>query len=250
MSIEDGATRPNAVDPGIRSGEILREIQARERAATGDRDIDKVDRRIFRALHQILSGIAVPGSSVEDPIKDAELLRALEPLEALAAESRFAEAAKEIGLSRSIRQLRFLFGSAAVKHKVARKGAAPRLQMATLNVWIVVETAKRAKNLRTRPACELIGRLGGLSVEKDTIIASSTRKLSSIGSMRRRHSEETKRISGNLYFRMFADLCVSQRLCAWQESGKPYEAWERSRLADMARGAPVVSGNYPIFLPT
>jgi len=247
MSEEDGATRPNAVDPGTRSEELLREIQARERSTTGDRDIDKADRRIFSAFRQIFFAEAAPSSSVKEIINDSELLRALEPLEALAAEARFAAAAKEIGLSRSIKQLRLLFGSAAVKHGIARKGAAPRRPLATLNIWVVVETAKRAKNLDTLNACKLIGRLGGISVEKDAIIASSPRKLSNLNSMRRRYSEETKRISGNSYFKMFAELCVSRRLCEWRESGKPYDTWERTRLADLAKGAPIMSGNYPIL---
>jgi hypothetical protein len=185
-----------------------------------------------------------------DDINDGELRRALEPLETLAAESRFAAAAKEIGLSRSIKQLRVLFGSAALKSAVARKGAPPRGPTATLNIWIVIETAKRAKDLDTLSACKLLRKLGGLSVEKDTIKASSARKLDSVNSIRRRHSEESKKISGNLYLRMFAEVCVWQRLQECRESGIPYEAWERKRLAAMTKGAPIVSKYYPIFLPT
>jgi hypothetical protein len=232
-------------------GELLRELQAREHSTTGDRDVDKVDRRFYRALHQLLFAMTVPSSPVqEDDINDGELRRALEPLEQLAAESRFRAAAKEIGLSRSIKQLRVLFGSAALKSAVARKGAPPRGPTATLNIWIVIETAKRAKDLDTLSACKLLRKLGGLSVEKDTIKASSARKLDSVNSMRRRHSEESKRISGNLYLRMFAEVCVWQRLQECRESGIPYEAWERKRLAAMTKGAPIVSKYYPIFLPT
>jgi hypothetical protein len=232
-------------------GELLRELQAREHSTTGDRDVDKVDRRFYRALHQLLFAMTVPSSPVqEDDINDGELRRALEPLEQLAAESRFRAAAKEIGLSRSIKQLRVLFGSAALKSAVARKGAPPRGPTATLNIWIVIETAKRAKDLDTLSACKLLRKLGGLSVEKDTIKASSARKLDSVNSMRRRHSEESKRISGSLYLRMFAEVCVWQRLQECRESGIPYEAWERKRLAAMTKGAPIVSKYYPIFLPT
>jgi hypothetical protein len=158
--------------------------------------------------------------------------------------------AKEIGLSRSIKQLRVLFGSAAVKSEVARKGAAPRDPTAYLNIWIVIETAKHAKNLETLSACQLIRKLGGLSVKKDTVKAPSVRKLDSVDSMRRRHSEGSKTISGSSFLKMFAEACVWQRLQEWQESGIPYEAWERKRLAAMTRGAPIVSKYYPIFLPT
>jgi hypothetical protein len=225
-------------------------LQFREDLATGDREIDKFDRRMYAAFRQIFFPDAAPNSSVNDNINDGELLRSLEPLEALAAESRFREAAKEIGLSRSMKQLRLLFGSPAVKNGVARKGAAPRSPMATLEIWIVVETAKRVKNLDTHNACKLLQRLGGLSVSKDTISTSSTRRQTNANSIRRRYYEEMKRNSGNIYFRMFAELCISQRLQEWRASGIRYEVWERKRLAEMARGAPFVSGNYPIFLPT
>ncbi|HEX3416241.1 MAG TPA: hypothetical protein VHT21_07535 [Stellaceae bacterium] len=232
-------------------GELLRELQAREHSTTGDRDVDKVDRRFYRALHQLLFAMTVPSSPVqEDDINDGELRRALEPLEQLAAESRFRAVAKEIGLSRSIKQLRVLFGSAAVKSEVARKGAAPRDPTAYLNIWIVIETAKHAKNLKTLSACQLLRKLGGLSVKKDTVKAPSVRKLDSVNSMRRRHSEGSKTISGNFLLKMFAEACVWQSLQEWQESGIPYEAWERKRLAALTRGAPIVRGNYPILLPT
>jgi hypothetical protein len=248
MSEEIGAARPNAVDPDTRSEELLRELQALEHSVTGDREVNKFDRRMYAAIRQILFSDAAPNGSVNDI--DGELLRLLEPLEALAAESRFREAAKKIGLSRSMNQLRLLYGSAAVKNGAARKGAAPRSPTATLEIWTVVETAKRVKNLDTLNACKLLQRLGGLRIRKDTASGSSTRKQTNIPSMRRRYSEEMKRNSGNIYFRTFAELCVSQRLQEWRASGLPYEVWERKRLAEMAKGAPFVSGNYPIFLPT
>jgi hypothetical protein len=250
MSDKIGDSRPGVVDPRARFEELLRELRALEHSATGDRDVAKADRRIYRALQELLVPDAVPGSPVIDDINDGELRRALEPLEKLAAESRFRAVAKEIGLSRSIKQLRVLFGSPAIKSAVGRKGAAPRDPSANLNIWIVIETAKHAKNLKTLSACQLLRKLGGLSVKKDTVKAPSVRKLDSVNSMRRRHSEGSKTISGNFLLKMFAEACVWQSLQEWQESGIPYEAWERKRLAALTRGAPIVRGNYPILLPT
>ena len=225
-------------------------LQFREDLATGDRDIDKLDRRMFRALREMFLPAPAPNSPVDDHIKDNELLLALRPLESLAVDARFRAAATEIGLSRSIEQLRVIFGSTAVKHGAARKGAAPREPMATLNIWILVETTKRAENRDTSSACEFLESLGGISVKKDTVSAPSTRKLSNASSIRRRYSEEAKRLSENIFFRLFAERLVLQSLQQWRESGKTYKTWERKRLADMARGALVVSGNYPILSPT
>jgi hypothetical protein len=70
-------------------------LQFWEDLATGDRDIDKFDRRMFRALREIFLPAPAPNSSVDDHIKDNELLLALRRLESLAADARFRAAAKE-----------------------------------------------------------------------------------------------------------------------------------------------------------
>jgi len=84
----------------------------------------------------------------------------------------------------------------------------------------------------------------------DAVKSPLIRKMDNVASMRRIHSEETRRISGNFYIWLFANTFVCLRLSEWRESGRLYDTWERTQLAEMAKGAPVVSGNYPMKSPT
>jgi hypothetical protein len=124
------------------------------------------------------------------------------------------------------------FGTARLKKAVARVGQPPRDPYMLLGLYVVVETAKRAKTLDTKTASNLIAKLGGYPRMRDTI-KPLERKVYDTGSTIRALHRDAKNLLIQEEYARSVTSGIEMRMDGWRKSGLSYDTWERRNLLKM-----------------
>jgi hypothetical protein len=149
----------------------------------------------------------------------------------------FQDYVKRVGLSAVIANLRKIVGTPALNKAVARpRGQPPRDPRHLLGLWVVVETAKRAKSLDTKAACNLIAKLGGFPRVRDTINPLKEQVYGTDSTIRKLHGDVSKYLlEQGLAVQAIVEDTVAKRIDGFHKSGRSYDAWERHNLLEMKK---------------
>jgi hypothetical protein len=135
-----------------------------------------------------------------------------------------------------IEYLRDQFGTAPLKKAINRQGQPRRSPRLVLAVYLVIETAKGAKGIGAKAACDLIVKLGGFPRHRDTINPLERVVYDNPSTLRALHWGAVKRLRQGDTTAPWMPGAVENRIERWRASGMSYEAWERRNLRVMREG--------------